>query len=83
VKLGNFTLKVAVFVSVSFLKVFAVGITGPQVPIPALLGFRISDSPVANKLSNAVGRQTVGFEPLHDDGDDEYEVVFAPLEATA
>ncbi len=73
----RFGLKVGLFFDFSFLKVLSLN-KQVTVDMPDLLKFGPKFTPITNTLSNKAGSQTLGFDPLRLDTDEEeYEVVFA------
>lgn len=72
-------LAVGIFFNFTFFKVFSAGATW-QIELPNLLNLNPSPRTIENRISNAVGQRTVGFDPLRRDDQElateEYEVVF-------
>lgn len=73
----RFGLKIGIFFDFNFLKVFSVNQQFTY-DMPDLLKIGPKFDTITNKLSNKAGSKSVGFDPLHQELDEnEYEVVFA------
>lgn len=81
----SFTLSAGLFISVTLVRIFSASITSPTINIPSLLAFAPYQGPYTNTVSNTIGSQQLGFDPLRTPagGEDEYEVVFEPLDTPA
>ena len=75
----DFQLSIGLFMTITFIKVFNVGVTTEPIAVPNLLGQTPTRQSFVNPVSNKIG-QPLGFDPLRDLLDDEeIEVVFEPL----